>query len=39
MIQKLFNMTVNQGYVVAQRDAKLKENEATLNEVNTLHLN
>lgn len=33
LIQKLFNMTLNQSYAVAQRDIKLKENEATLNEV------
>lgn len=33
MIQKLLGMTVNQGYAVAQRDAKLKENETSLNEL------
>lgn len=26
-------MTINQSYAVAQRDAKLKESEATLNEI------
>lgn len=33
LMQKLFNMTLNQSYAVAQRDIKLKESEATLNEV------
>lgn len=33
LIQKLFGMTVNQGYTVAQREAKLKENEASLSEL------
>ncbi|KAG5869951.1 Kinesin-like protein KIF21B, partial [Gonioctena quinquepunctata] len=33
MIQKLYNMTLSQSHAVAQRDAKLKENEATLAEL------
>lgn len=33
LIQKLFNMTLSQSHVAAQRDAKLKENEQTLAEV------
>lgn len=33
LIQKLYNMTLSQSHAVAQRDAKLKEGEATLAEV------
>lgn len=33
MIQKLFSMTLSQSHAVAQRDAKLKEQETTLAEV------
>lgn len=33
LIQKLFNMTLSQSHVASQKDAKLKENEATLTEV------
>lgn len=33
IIQKLYNMTLSQSHAVAQRDAKLKESEATLAEV------
>lgn len=33
LIQKLFNMTLSQSHVAAQKDAKLKENEATVTEV------
>lgn len=33
IIHKLFSMTLSQSHAVAQRDAKLKENEATLDEV------
>nr|XP_023024328.1 kinesin-like protein KIF21A [Leptinotarsa decemlineata] len=33
MIQKLYNMTLSQSHAVAQRDAKLRENEATLAEL------
>lgn len=33
IIQKLYTMTLSQSHAVAQRDAKLKENEATLAEV------
>lgn len=33
IIEKLCNMTLSQSHAVAQRDAKLKENEATLAEV------
>lgn len=33
MIQKLYNMTLSQCHAVAQRDAKLKENEATMAEL------
>ncbi|XP_044257400.1 kinesin-like protein KIF21A [Tribolium madens] len=33
LIQKLFNMTLSQSHAVAQRDAKLKESEATLTEL------
>lgn len=34
VINKLYNMTLSQNHAVAQRDAKLKESEATLAEVN-----
>lgn len=37
LIQKLFNMTLSQSHVAAQKDAKLKENEATLIEVISNH--
>lgn len=33
IIEKLYNMTLSQSHSVAQRDAKLKESEATLAEV------
>lgn len=33
IIEKLYNMTLSQSHAVAQRDAKLKESEATLAEV------
>ncbi|XP_063914951.1 kinesin-like protein KIF21A isoform X1 [Zophobas morio] len=33
LIQKLYNMTLSQSHAVAHRDAKLKENEATLAEL------
>ncbi|RZC36044.1 kinesin-like protein KIF21B, partial [Asbolus verrucosus] len=33
LIQKLYNMTLSQSHAVAQRDAKLKESEATLSEL------
>lgn len=33
IVQKLYNMALSQSHAVAQRDAKLKENEATLAEV------
>ncbi|CAH1153425.1 unnamed protein product [Phaedon cochleariae] len=33
IIQKLYNMTLSQSHAVAQRDARLKENEATLAEL------
>lgn len=33
IIQKLFSMTLSQSHAVAQRDAKLKESETTLEEV------
>lgn len=35
IIQKLYNMTLAQSHAVAQRDAKLRENEANLAEVKT----
>lgn len=34
IIQKLFSMTLSQSHAVAQRDAKLKEQDTTLAEVN-----
>lgn len=34
LIEKLYNMTVNQSYIAAQRDLSVKELEARLNEVN-----
>ncbi|XP_018328616.1 kinesin-like protein KIF21A isoform X2 [Agrilus planipennis] len=33
LIQKLYGMTLNHSHLVAQREAKLKENEATLEEL------
>ncbi|CAH1965092.1 unnamed protein product [Acanthoscelides obtectus] len=33
VIDKLYNMTLSQSHAVAQREAKLKENEATLQEL------
>lgn len=33
LIEKLFGMTLSQSHAVAQRDAKLKESEATIAEV------
>lgn len=33
IIHKLYNMTLSQNHAVAQRDARLKENEATLSEL------
>lgn len=38
IIQKLFSMTLSQSHAVAQRDAKLKEQETTLAEVRMLPL-
>lgn len=35
LLKKLYLMTLSQSHAVAQRDAKLKESEATLQEVNT----
>lgn len=36
IIQKLYNMTLAQSHAVAQRDAKLRENEANLAEVSKI---
>lgn len=36
LIEKLYNMTVNQSYLAAQRELSVKELEARLNEVSTL---